>query len=484
MRDLPPLFDTDSVRRYEADAIAAIGDPSLLMERAGQAAWQRLLELWPRAMHLVVVCGSGGNGGDGYVLARLAHTSGRDVRVVEHAPAGSRHADALRARALYRDAGGTVEAWAGALPRADVVVDALFGIGLAGAPDADAAALMDAINAQAAPVLAIDTPSGVDATGVAGVAVRATATVECLLPKAVLRTGRGLECAGRISCAALGVPAGVARPSPVAALASADHLSRWLAPRRRDSHKGDHGRVACIGGDHGSGGAILLCAEAALRSGAGLVRVHTRDDHRIALLARLPEAMAVPEDAEPADTWADATVIGPGLGQGNWGFSHVHRLVEEKRPCVIDADALNLVARHGFPLAPDCVMTPHPGEAARLLGVSNAEVQRDRLGAAARIAERFGAVAVLKGAGTVVAAAGRPPVIVDAGNPGMATGGMGDVLAGVIGALRGQGLPPFEAACAGAVLHSAAADRAAAAGERGLLPTDLMPHLRALANPA
>ncbi|WP_133479061.1 NAD(P)H-hydrate dehydratase [Cognatilysobacter segetis] len=484
MRDLPPLFDTDSVRRFDAAAIAAVGGSSILMTRAGQAAWQRALDLWPAAMRLVVVCGSGGNGGDGYVLATLAHKSGRRVQVIEFAPSGTRHADAAAARQRFVEAGGAIAAWSGVLPSADLVVDALFGIGLAGAPEGAADALIEAINAQDAPVLAIDVPSGVDATGVPGVAVLATATVECLLPKAALRTGRALECAGQSSCAALDVPASVERPRPAAALASVGHLGASLPPRRRDSHKGDHGRIACIGGDHGSGGAILLCAEAALRSGAGLVRVHTRDEHRVALLARLPEAMSVAEDADPAPAWADVTVIGPGLGQGNWGFSQLHRVVEAKRPCVIDADALNLVARHGIALPDGAVATPHPGEAARLLGIPVADVQRDRFGSAARLAERLRSVVVLKGAGTIVAAPEHTPVVLDAGNPGMATGGMGDVLAGVIAAVRAQGLEPFDAACTGALLHSAAADRAAQAGERGLLPTDLMPFLRTLANPA
>jgi NAD(P)H-hydrate epimerase len=484
MRDLPPLFDTDSVRRYEAAAIAAIGDSSVLMERAGQAAWRNALELWPSASRLLVVCGSGGNGGDGYVLARLAHVSGRDVRVVEHAPSGSRHGDAAGARSRFVDAGGCIDVWSGALPSADLVVDALFGIGLVGEPDDAARVLIDAINAHDAPVLAVDVPSGVDATGVAGLAVRADATLECLLPKAVLRTGAALEHAGRLQCAPLDVPAAVTRPQPAAFLAAVDALSNWLFPRTRNTHKGDFGRVACIGGDHGSGGAILLCAEAALRSGAGLVRVHTRDAHAPSLLSRLPEAMAAPEEDDIDPEWADVVVVGPGLGQGNWGFAQMHRHLDRVRACVIDADGLNLVARHGLPVQPDWILTPHPGEAARLLDRKTSEVQRDRIGAARGLVDRLGTVVVLKGAGTVVAAPGHVPFLVDAGNPGMATGGMGDVLAGVIAAMRAQGLDAFDAACCGALLHSAAGDAAAAQGERGLLPTDLMPHLRRLANPA
>ncbi|GAB6196767.1 hypothetical protein PAGU2595_020780 [Lysobacter xanthus] len=242
--------------------------------------------------------------------------------------------------------------------------------------------------------------------------------------------------------------------------------------------------MACVGGEHGSGGAVLLCAEGALRAGAGLLRVHTRDAHLGALLARLPEAMVVPEDHGFDPDWADVVAIGPGLGQGNWGFAHLHRLIESGRPCVLDADALNLLARHDLSAPKDAVLTPHPGEAARLLGTSVADVQRDRFGATARLATRHRAVVVLKGAGTVIAAPDRAPVVLDAGNPGMATGGMGDVLAGVIAGLRGQGLDAFGAASAGALLHSVAADVAAEAGQRGLLPTDVLTHLRPLANPA
>ncbi|TZF90170.1 NAD(P)H-hydrate dehydratase, partial [Cognatilysobacter lacus] len=387
------------------------------------------------------------------------------------------------ARGRYADSGGFIAPAGQAFADADLIVDALFGIGFVGEPRDDAACLIDAMNSHGAPVLSLDMPSGVDARGVGDRAVQADATIEFLLPKAVLRTGAALQCAGRITCAALGLPALVEVPAPFALLADAGAIPRWLPRRARNSHKGTNGRVACIGGDHGSGGAVLLCAEAALRAGAGLVRVHTRDANLPALLARIPEAMPAPEANEIDVDWPDVIAIGPGLGQGNWGFSHLHRLVEERKPCVFDADALNLIARHGFALSPDAILTPHPGEAARLLGCSAAEVQRDRLGAASRLAQHFGAVVVLKGAGTVVAAPARTPLIVDAGNPGMATGGMGDALTGVIAALKAQGLQSFDAACCGALLHSAAADLAAADGQRGLLPTDLMPHLRRLANP-
>jgi NAD(P)H-hydrate epimerase len=267
-----------------------------------------------------------------------------------------------------------------------------------------------------------------------------------------------------------------------------DALAAWLPPRPHDSHKGDNGHVLCVGGDHGSGGAILLCAQAALRTGAGLVSVATRAEHVPALLARQPEAMAhaveSTQDLLPLLARAGVVATGPGLGQGEWGRAMFAAALAAAAPLVLDADALNLLAASPRTLPPETILTPHPGEAARLLDSDVATVQRDRHDAAQRLAERHDAVVVLKGAGTIVAARGRTPCLVAAGNPGMATGGMGDLLTGVIAALRAQGLPAFEAAACGALLHAHAGDLAARDGERGLLPGDLLPCLRRCANPA
>lgn len=265
-------------------------------------------------------------------------------------------------------------------------------------------------------------------------------------------------------------------------------LARWLRPRAKDSHKGDHGHVLCVGGDAGSGGAIVLCAQAALRTGAGLVSVATRAAHVAPLLARQPEAMvhAVDsgEDYAPLLQRADVLAVGPGLGRGEWGRALLDGALRSGKPLVLDADALNLLADAPGASPADAVLTPHPGEAARLLRTGAHEVQGDRAGAARTLAERFGCVVVLKGAGTLVAAPGETPSVIGAGNPGMATGGMGDLLSGVIAALRAQHLPAYFAAVAGALLHAAAGDEAARiGGERGLLPSDLFPHLRRMANP-
>jgi hydroxyethylthiazole kinase-like uncharacterized protein yjeF len=484
------LYDSAALRRVEAQAAAAFdGDDYELMRRAGQSAWRALLEHWPQARRIVVACGPGNNGGDGYVLARYAWQSGRDVAVVRLQDAAPRAENASRACAEYEASGGRVFAFDGALPDADVVVDALFGIGLSRAPDAAAAAFIHAINAANAPVFALDAPSGIAAdTGHrAGAAVRAARTLEFIAPHAGLRTGDALDHAGTCDVATLDVPETAWQGgAPFAHGMTPAALRGFLAPRRRNSHKGLHGHVLCVGGDAGMGGAVALCAEAALRSGAGLASAATRPSHVAALLARLPECMVGGVESAsqlaPMLQRADVVAIGPGLGRGVWGAALFVAVLACDKPLVVDADALHLLARHGR--AADAVLTPHPGEAAALLGIATAEVQADRFTAAARLAERFGCSVVLKGAGSVVAAPGEIPRVIGAGNPGMAVGGMGDVLTGVIAALRAQGMPAFDAACAGALLHAHAGDLAARAGERGLLPSDVLACVRAAANPS
>ncbi|HEY0504525.1 MAG TPA: NAD(P)H-hydrate dehydratase [Lysobacter sp.] len=485
------LHDAAGLRQIEAHAARRLGDLHELMQRAGQAAWRELLAHWPQAQCIVVACGPGNNGGDGYVLALHALQAGRDVQVVrlpDHVPRGEL---APRVADAYAAAGGRVVPFDGALPPCDVAVDALFGIGLSRAPDDATAALIAAINTRAPAVLALDVPSGVDADrgSVPGEAVFATRTIEFMAGKAGLRTGAALDHAGVLARATLGLAAeDLAAATPSAERLSAVDLARWLGPRRRDSHKGSNGRVLCIGGEHGSGGAIMLCAQAALRSGAGLVEVATRERHIAPLLARLPEAMAHEVgDAralQSALDRADAVALGPGLGQQDWGLHLYERAVASGKPLLLDADALNLLATKPFALPADAILTPHPGEAARLLGITTAQVQRDRFEAARALCERYACVVVLKGAGSIVAAAHETPRVIAAGNPGMAVGGMGDVLSGVIAALRAQGIGAFDAASCGALLHAAAGDAAAHdGGERGLLPSDLMPWLRHFANP-
>ncbi|MGO3126749.1 MAG: NAD(P)H-hydrate dehydratase [Luteimonas sp.] len=490
-----PLYDAAALRAIEAAALAHASDATTLMQQAGQAGWRALLAHWPQARRIVVVCGPGNNGGDGYVLATQALASGRDavvVRLVSHAP----RTDAAQAMcAAFEVAGGRILAFDGALPAADIVVDAVFGIGLSRAPDDATAALIDAINTAGVPVLALDTPSGLsgDRGSADGVAVRATRTLQFLAPQIGLQTGDGPDHAGALSLDTLGVDArGFVDVQAQARRIDAHDLAHWLRPRPRNAHKGCHGRVLCIGGDHGTGGAVLLAVGAALRAGAGLVEVATQGAHVAPLLARWPEAMVRRTDNVSALAGAldaaDVIALGPGLGQGSWG----HALFDETldaasaagTPLVLDADALNLLAARPRACPAGAVLTPHPGEAARLLDLDTAAIQRDRPAAVRALAARWKAVVVLKGAGTLVCAPGGLPWLIAAGNPGMATGGMGDVLTGVIAALRAQGLDAEHAAACGALLHAVAGDTAArTAGERGLLPGDLIDVLRACANP-
>lgn len=486
------LYGHAALRALEAEAIAQAGDDDALMARAGESAWRLAERAWPRARRLLVLCGPGNNGGDGYVFARHALAAGCEVRALHlpgHAP---RTAAAQRAAAAFEAAGGQVEATATAvLPPADLLVDALFGIGLDRAPAGEAAALIEAANACGADALALDAPSGVDAESgaVPGAAIRATRTLQFLAPHAGLYTGAALDHVGRLHLDTLGTaPALLRRARPLARRLSAGDLAARLRPRARDSHKGAAGHVLCVGGDHGKGGAVLLAAEAALRSGAGLVTAATRAEHVPALLARRPEAMAQAAEAGAGFDGllerADVVALGPGLGTGAWGEALYAQALACGRALVLDADALNLLARRGDALPPETVLTPHPGEAARLLGTGTREIQRDRYAAAAALARRYGCIVVLKGAGTVVAAPGELSRVIAAGNPGMAVGGMGDLLTGCVAALRAQGAAPFEGACTAALLHACAGDDAAGeGGERGLLPADLLPHLRRRANP-
>jgi NAD(P)H-hydrate epimerase len=486
-----PLYTSDQVRGIDSRAMESLGLSAYeLMGRAGAAAWALVQKRWPEARRIVVACGPGNNGGDGYVLARLARAAGREVLAVYPADAAPASNECKRAAADWRAAGGTANPFDGALPVADLYIDALFGIGLARPVTGAAQAMIERINASRRPVLALDVPSGLDADhGRAGrVHIVADATLVFIVGKRGLHTGQACDVSGDVLFDGLGVPASVLDGFvPAAHLYRSGNLARWLAPRHANAHKGEHGHVLCVGGETGMGGAVRLCAEAALRTGAGLASVATRSEGVAALVSARPEAMThAVEDGEAlrvlADR-ADVLAVGPGLGRGDWGRELFRAAVATGKPLILDADGINMLAEHPQPL-PQAILTPHPGEAARLLGTTNDQVQADRFQSVEKLAAYFRCVVVLKGAGTLVAAPGETTAVIAAGNPGMATGGMGDVLTGVIAALHAQKLPPFQAAVFGALLHGAAGDAAARIdGERGLLPSDLFPHIRRLANP-
>ncbi|HUO96485.1 MAG TPA: NAD(P)H-hydrate dehydratase [Steroidobacteraceae bacterium] len=496
MEPLPALvYSTAAIRAADRYAIETLGVPGYtLMTRAGEAALSALRSQWPLARRLLVLAGPGNNGGDGYVVARFARAAGLEVTVA--APAGEpKGGDAARAAADWRAAGGTTQPFApNLLAQADLIVDALLGTGLVRDVEPGLAALISVVNASGRAIVSLDVPSGLDTdTGqVRGVAIRAALTVTFVGLKPGLFLGAGPEHIGRLVCDDLEVaPAAFANAVPALRRIPEREMRALLPRRARTAHKGVHGRVLIVGGGAGMPGAARLAGEAALRAGAGLVTVATWPAHAAALAAGRPELICLPVE-KPADlnsalAAADVVAIGPGLGRSSWAEGLWRAVLATDVPLIVDADALNLLAAAPARSARWC-LTPHPGEAGRLLGSSAEEVQSDRLSAVRALAARYDGVAVLKGAGTLVAAGDSAPWVCERGNPGMGAAGMGDVLTGVIAAIAAQQADPLAAlgpAAAVAVLvHAQAGDLAARGGERGILASDLIAQLPACVNPA
>ena len=482
------LYRADQVRELDRRAIEDHGIAGYdLMQRAGAAVFAALRARWPEARRVLVCCGGGNNGGDGYVIARLAREAGLEAEVLAQSDPERLAGDAKRAADAWRTAGGTVvrEAASADPGDADVIVDALLGTGLDRPVRDDYAELIGRLNGSGRPVVAVDVPSGVQAdTGaVLGTAVRAALTVSFIGRKRGLETGAAPDHVGCLLFDDLDVPGAVHQGLAADArrLAAAD-VAALLPPRSATTHKGALGHVLVVGGDHGMPGACLLAARAALTAGSGLVSVATRAAHAVSLAAGLPEAMWA--DGEDGDTLkalierADVLALGPGLGRSEWSQAVWRGALAADRPLVVDADALNLLAAEPSDRG-NWLLTPHPGEAARLLGTDVGEVQRDRFEAVRAIARRFDAVVVLKGAGSLVADPEGRVDLCPFGNPAMATAGMGDALTGIVASLIGQGLAPFDAAGAGAVLHARAGDRAAAE-RRSILAGELIDALPAV----
>ena len=492
MRHLPhELYSAAQTREIDRIVIEQHHIPGArLMANAGAAALALLKQLWPQAKHIVVVCGGGNNGGDGYELARQALLEDYRVSLFELGKTDKMSDETRAAREALQALGDHIQPFAGSLPGADVLVDGLFGTGL----DREVAGLyaqaITALNQQTdTPVLSLDIASGIDAnTGnKMGAAVKATATLSFIGLNTGLFTGDGPAYSGEVYFESLQVPASVYQSfTPTARRIDLDDFKALLGPRQRNAHKGHFGHLLVIGGDLGMSGAVRIAAEAGARVGAGLNSVATRSAHSTMLNLARPELMShgVEDDdaLKPLLKKASALVLGPGLGQSRWSQRLFDKALDSDLPIVLDADGLNLLS-HNPQQRDNWVLTPHPGEAARLLGCSTAEVQTDRLRAVNALQTRYGGVVVLKGAGTLIAD-GQPLIhLSDRGNPGMASGGMGDALSGIIGGLLAQHFTPMQAASAGVTLHGMAADKAAEQdGERGMLAMDLMPHLRQLVN--
>jgi hydroxyethylthiazole kinase-like uncharacterized protein yjeF len=491
---------TQSVDRYAIDNLGFKG--AALMSRAGHVAFNLIGTRWPEARNIVIFCGGGNNGGDGYVVAALAQEAGLQVELRYLVNPERLKGDAHSAFEWAERAGvSMIPFQASELIVADLIVDALLGTGLSGEIHSDYFKAIVEINRSQIPVLAIDIPSGLngDSGAVMGIAVEASATITFIGIKRGMLTAAGLSCCGEIVFDTLQLPDEAFRNiQPVAELL---HINSFLPrpKRRQDSHKGDYGHLLIVAGNRGMGGAALLTAEAAARMGVGLISVATHCDNVMAIQVAVPEIMTHAieraEELEPLLERASAVVIGPGLGGDPWAEALFRATLRRDIPLLIDADGLNLLARMGPPLAEESdplsqqlnpqqwVLTPHTGEAARLLELTPQEIESNRFEAAERLAEKYSATVVLKGAGTLVLSQGFTPAVCSHGNPGMASGGMGDLLAGVIGALMAQGEELNEAAQYGVALHSAAADYYVAEhGEWGVLASDLVPIINHLLN--
>ena len=505
------LHSVAQVRQMDAQAIETGVPAEVLMERAGRRCFAIAERLWPEACRFAVLCGIGNNGGDGFVIARLARLAGAEVMIFLVGESARIRGAALTMFQRAQDAEVRVcqfsptrlSRWCadGASPALPaLLIDALLGTGTNRDVRNDTAAAIQWINSSHIPVLAVDIPSGLDAdTGrVCAHAVRARCTVTFVGMKQGLVTGAAREHCGQIFFDALDLPEILYRSlSPMASTITYDDCKGYLSRRSRVAHKGHFGHVLVVGGDKGFSGAARLAGEGAARMGAGLISVAAHPDSVIGIGSSRPElivhSITTPKDLIARCEQASVIVLGPGLGQSAWSGELFDIVCATPCPLVLDADALNLLATliytgQGFPQnlmgRSDCVYTPHPGEAARWLDCSVAEVEGDRYLAAQALVECSGGTVILKGAGTLIADTQGVDVCLH-GNPGMASGGMGDVLSGVIAALIAQGLSVPMAARTGVCLHALAADLVSSdQGERGLLASDLFPAIRRLANPS
>lgn len=475
------LYRNEQIRELDRIAIQEYGIAGFeLMSRAGYAVFQQLIQHCPNAQSVAVVCGSGNNAGDGYIVGTLLLRAGFTVRVFSVGDPLQLKGDALTAYQHYVAAFGVIEPFQTEMAlKADVIIDALLGSGLNKPVTGLYADAITAINQSTAFVLAVDMPSGLNAdTGnVMGIAVKADVTVTFIALKQGLFTGHAADYCGELCYASLAIPDTILATQH----ASAIRVSHQSLPRRlRCSHKGSYGHVLIIGGEQGYSGAARLAGVAALRVGAGLVSIATRSSHTDLMNSNQPELMChgveTAEQLMPLLAKASVIAIGTGLGQSDWASGLLTAVLATQKPLIIDADALNLLARK--PVSnPNWILTPHPAEAARLLNCTNADVQQDRFSAVAALQVNYQGIAILKGSGTLIASA-EEIAVSNTGNAGMASGGMGDVLTGVLAGLVAQGLTLKQAAQQGVYLHGKAADLAAQNGERGLLASDLMPYLR------
>ncbi len=486
MQKLPEkLYLAEQVREMDRIAIEEYGIPGIdLMRKAGSDVFQLIQKYYP-TYDITVFCGAGNNAGDGYVIAKLAQEAGVKVNVYYLSKPENLRGDAMLAYQDYIQSGGTEKAFDSKVGIENgIIVDALLGTGLNREVSGSYAEAITVINNSTNPVVSVDIPSGLNAdTGyVMGYAVKADYTVSFIALKQGMFSGFAAEYCGKVVFSSLGITDDV--------LQQVEYSSRLLShcslpKRHRCAHKGNNGHVLVVGGDDGFSGAIRLAAEATLRAGAGLVTVATRKKHYSFINIGRPELMChgieQANELIPLLKKASVVVIGPGLGRTQWAQDLFDLVAGFDKPIICDADALVLIAERGL-YNDQWVLTPHPGEAARLLNCSTNDIAKDRFKAVSQLQKKYGGVMVLKGAGTLICS-GEQIAVSTTGNPGMASGGMGDTLAGIVGGLVAQNMALFLAAGSAVYVHGKAADLSVQQeGEIGLLASDLMPFIRKLVN--
>lgn len=484
------LYSAEAVRHLDSVAINEFKISGYeLMKRAAKATFDHLQNTYPLARQILVCCGGGNNAGDGYVIAKLAQLAGLKVKVISLVNADRLSGDAKTAwKDWHSLTHQSVKYSEALLQQTDVVVDALLGTGLQREVEGEWAELINAINASGKPVIAVDIPSGLyaDTGSVAGCAIKASSTMTFIALKKGLFTHLGVDHCGEILFDNLSLPAGVYQRQPEQAeLLDWQYLKQLIKPRHASAHKHQLGHVLILGGDKGMPGAIRMAAEAALRSGAGLVSVVSHPEHAAVVLTGRPELMfsACEDGHVPAELLSKATaiVIGPGLTDSVWSHNVMASALQSSVAKVVDAGALHLLSVEDGP-QDNWVLTPHAGEAAALLGESSRIIQESRFASAKLLQHQFGGTVVLKGAGTLIQSADELIRLCPYGNAGMASAGMGDVLSGIIASLIAQGYSLPLASQLGVCIHALAGDRAAEAGQSGLLASDLFGFIRELVN--
>jgi NAD(P)H-hydrate epimerase len=494
------IVSSEQVRLLEPQAALDAGCGMFeLMQRAGEAAFAQLIKNWPDAQNILVIAGNGNNAGDGYVVATLAKQHGLNVQLGCHDPHRVLEGDAKQAQSLWHQAAGESVALSSFdYAKCDLIVDALLGTGFTGQVKSNFLEVINKVNQAQRPILSIDIPSGMQAdTGQAlPVCIKADLTITFVAIKPGLVTGIGKTYSGQLIYADLGIGKTFFDLALQVAQLVDWPMLQALQARPIHANKGSFGKLLCIGGNQGMAGAIRLSVESALRTGVGLVKVFCHESSSALITSGRPEIMLTHKNLKEALDWCSCIVIGPGLGQDEWAkqqFCELMAYLElQPKPLVLDADALNILADipedsvviKTLAELPEVIITPHPGEASRLLGCDIASIEGDRYQASLDITQKYHCTTVLKGAGSIIQAKNPDQCwICEGGNPGMATAGMGDLLTGITGAFLALGMTAQQAAIYAVCAHAEAGDRVATQyGQRGMIASDLFQPLRAIVN--